>query len=122
MLFDADLLVVSICPTPRFFYIVVPDANPRIPNPTQVARWALLSCAAVYKDVLPSYRIRLPTEKELAMPVSKEVRKLREYESALLRGYQTYLKHLLKVWGWWWGIVCGVLVVGILTANLLVPS
>lgn len=70
----------------------------RPPHAPQVARLALLSCAAVYKDVLPSYRIRLPTEKELAMPVSKEVKKLREYESTLLRAYQVYLKHLLKVW------------------------
>lgn len=53
----------------------------------------------MYKDVLPAYRIRLPTEKELAMPVSKEVKRLREYESTLLKGYQTYLKHLLKVCG-----------------------
>jgi nucleolar complex protein 3 len=54
----------------------------------QVARLAMLSLAAVFRDVLPGYRIRLPTEKELAMPVSKEQRALREHESMLLRAYQ----------------------------------
>lgn len=34
------------------------------------------------------------------MPVSKEVKVLRQYESSLLRGYQVYLKHLLKVCVW----------------------
>lgn len=54
----------------------------------QVARLAMLSLAAVFKDVLPGYRVRLPTEKELAMPISKDVKKVRDYESALLRSYQ----------------------------------
>ena len=48
----------------------------------------MLSLAAVFRDILPGYRVRLPTEKELAVAVSKEVKKLREYESALLRAYQ----------------------------------
>lgn len=54
----------------------------------QVARLAMLSLAAVFKDVAPGYRIRLPTDKELAMPVSKDVKRLRDYESSLLRSYQ----------------------------------
>ncbi len=48
----------------------------------------MLSLAAVFKDVAPGYRIRLPTDKELAMPVSKDVKRLRDYESAILRSYQ----------------------------------
>ncbi len=48
----------------------------------------MLSLAAVFKDILPGYHVRLPTEKELAMPVSKEVKKVRDYEGALLRSYQ----------------------------------
>lgn len=48
----------------------------------------MLSLAAVFRDILPGYRVRLPTEKELAVAVSKEVKKLREFESALLRAYQ----------------------------------
>ena len=35
-----------------------------------------------------SYRIRLPTEKELEMKVSKDVKKMRFYESTLLSAYK----------------------------------
>ena len=48
----------------------------------------MVSLAAVFKDILPGYRIRPPTDKEKAMSVSKEVRKLREHESSLLSQYQ----------------------------------
>eukprot|EP00884_Botryococcus_braunii_P002153 jgi/Botrbrau1/11939/Bobra.341_1s0006.1 len=59
-----------------------------------VARWAMLSLLAVFRDIIPGYRIRPPTEKELAMPVSKEIKKLQEFESAMLASYQAYLKGL----------------------------
>ena len=48
----------------------------------------MLSLAAVFKDILPGYRIRPPTDKELSMAVSKDVKKLRDHESGLLRAYQ----------------------------------
>ncbi|XP_031375664.1 nucleolar complex-associated protein 3-like [Punica granatum] len=35
----------------------------------------LLSLSAVFKDIIPGYRIRLPTEKELEMKVSKDVKR-----------------------------------------------
>ena len=54
----------------------------------QVARLAMVSQAAVFRDIAPGYRVRLPTDKELAMPVSKDVRRLRDHEAALLRAYQ----------------------------------
>jgi hypothetical protein len=56
----------------------------------QVVRLAMLSLLAVFRDVLPGYRIRLPTEKELAMPVSKDVKRTRDYEATLLRLYQVH--------------------------------
>lgn len=55
---------------------------------SQVARLAMLSLLAVFKDILPGYRIRLPTEKELEVPVSKEVKQTRDYESMQVRLYQ----------------------------------
>lgn len=61
-----------------------------------VSRLGMVSAAAVYKDIAPGYRIRLPTEKELQVVVSKDVRALRDYESALLRGYQAFLRTLLS--------------------------
>lgn len=54
----------------------------------QISRLAMLSLLAVFKDILPGYRIRLPTEKELEIPVSKEVKQTRDYESMQLRLYQ----------------------------------
>ena len=54
----------------------------------QVSRLAMLSLLAVFKDVLPGYRIRLPSKKELEVPVSKEVKQMRDYESMQLRFYQ----------------------------------
>ena len=48
----------------------------------------MLTLAAVYKDILPGYKIRLPTDKEQGVSLSKEVRKLREHEALLLSTYQ----------------------------------
>ncbi|KAG2485768.1 hypothetical protein HYH03_015482 [Edaphochlamys debaryana] len=62
---------------------------------SMVSRLAMLSLLAVFKDILPGYRIRPPTEKELEVKVSKEVAKLRDHEQALLKAYQTYLRSLL---------------------------
>ena len=62
----------------------------------QVTRLAMLSLLAVMKDLIPGYRIRSTSEREQeGVVISKEVRKLWEYESALLKSYQTYLKTLL---------------------------
>ncbi|GAX79807.1 hypothetical protein CEUSTIGMA_g7247.t1 [Chlamydomonas eustigma] len=63
---------------------------------SQVSRLALLSLLAVFRDIIPGYRIRPPTDQELQVKVSKEVQKLRDYEAALLRSYQTYLKILVS--------------------------
>lgn len=46
-------------------------------------------------DAYYSYRIRLPTEKELEMKVSKEVKKMRLYESTLLKAYKVSIYTIL---------------------------
>ena len=61
-----------------------------------VQRLALLSMVAVLRDVLPAYRIRLPTDKELTMQVSRDIHELREYEKTLLRAYDDCLGTLKK--------------------------
>jgi len=53
-----------------------------------VQQLVLLSLLAVFRDIIPSYRIRLPTEAELSQKVSKEVKRVREYERAMLASYQ----------------------------------
>ena len=54
----------------------------------QVACVAMLSLTAVFRDIAPGYAVRLPTDKELEMAVSKDVRATRDFESSLLRAYQ----------------------------------
>ncbi|KAI5067225.1 hypothetical protein GOP47_0017753 [Adiantum capillus-veneris] len=61
-----------------------------------VSSMAMLSLLAVFKDIVPGYRIRLPTQKELEMQVSKEVKKLRDFETKLLKCYQRYVQFLIK--------------------------
>ena len=53
-----------------------------------IQRLALLSAVAVLRDLIPAYRIRPPTDKELKMQVSKDVEVLREFERKLLQHYE----------------------------------
>jgi nucleolar complex protein 3 len=62
-------------------------------NPT-VKKLALATQCAVYKDIIPGYRIRPWSEDDVSSKLSKDVRKLRTYEQALVTGYQTYVKEL----------------------------
>ncbi len=62
------------------------------------ARLALLSLLAIFQDILPSDRIRLPTEAEMKVRVSKEVKQTWDYERKLLQAYQRYLQLLEKTW------------------------
>ncbi|KAL6975061.1 hypothetical protein U1Q18_023856 [Sarracenia purpurea var. burkii] len=62
-----------------------------------IAVLGLKSLLAVFKDIIPGYRIRLPTEKEQEMVVSQAVKKMRFYESTLLSVYKTYLQRLIAL-------------------------
>lgn len=62
------------------------------------AQLAIMSLLAIFKDILPAYRIRVPTAQEMAVKVSKETKKMWDHESALLHQYQQYLKLLEKTW------------------------
>ena len=60
-----------------------------------VVRLATLSQTAVLMDILPDFRIRLPTAKEQAgVTLSRDVRDARAFDRALLQGYQRFLKLL----------------------------
>lgn len=63
------------------------------PNST-IRKLALATQLAVYKDIIPGYRIRPASEEEMKAKLSKDVRKLRDFEQALVRGYQGYVKNL----------------------------
>uniref|UniRef100_A0A6B2KZ52 Nucleolar complex protein 3 homolog n=1 Tax=Arcella intermedia TaxID=1963864 RepID=A0A6B2KZ52_9EUKA len=62
-----------------------------------IKKYIILSELAVYKDIIPGYKIRLPSEKDLQVKVSKEVKKLRAYEAFLLQSYQKYLHYLSHI-------------------------
>jgi nucleolar complex protein 3 len=64
---------------------------------TTIKKLALTIQMAVYKDVIPGYRIRPLSEEDMETKVSREVRKLRAYEQALVGGYQGYIRELLKL-------------------------
>ncbi|KAI9334191.1 nucleolar complex-associated protein-domain-containing protein [Pilaira anomala] len=59
-----------------------------------VKKLALLTQLAVYKDIIPGYRIRPLTALEEETQVSREVKKMREFEKSLLSNYELYLKDL----------------------------
>ena len=63
------------------------------PHPT-VKKLALASQMAVYRDVIPGYRIRSNSAANAESNVSKDVRKLRNFEQSLVSAYQVYLRDL----------------------------
>lgn len=65
-------------------------------NPT-IKKLALATQLAIYKDVIPGYRIRPLGEINKDEKISKDVRRLRSYEQALVSGYQDYVKELAKI-------------------------
>ena len=62
-------------------------------NPT-IKKLALATQLAVYKDVIPGYRIRPIAEMDQTEKVSKDVRRLRTFEQSLVSSYQIYIKDL----------------------------
>lgn len=61
-----------------------------------VKKLALATQLAVFKDVIPGYRIRPLGELDMTEKVSKEVRRLRTFEQGLVSSYQNYIKELAK--------------------------
>lgn len=61
-----------------------------------IKKLCLATQLAVYKDVIPGYRVRPASEDPAGQKLSKEVMKVRTYEHALVVGYQNYLKDLAK--------------------------
>lgn len=59
-----------------------------------VRKYALVSMAEVFKDIVPGYRLRVPTEKERSNKVKKETKALWDYEASFLLNYKIYLEFL----------------------------
>jgi len=62
----------------------------------KISLLAQLSEAEVLGDLIPMYRIRLPTAEELKQPASKEVAATRAYESRFLNAYTRFVNFLLE--------------------------
>ncbi|PFH54386.1 hypothetical protein AMATHDRAFT_72874 [Amanita thiersii Skay4041] len=73
-------------------------SSPNHPEPVQndnvIRKLAILSQLAVFKDIIPGYRIRALTEKEKEEKVSQIVAHLRDWEQGLVAVYQNYLRCL----------------------------
>ncbi|XP_043110025.1 nucleolar complex protein 3 homolog [Puntigrus tetrazona] len=59
-----------------------------------VRKLVMVSLLEVFKDVVPSYRIRPLTEEEKATKVKKETLQLREFEEGIVSQYKFYLEDL----------------------------
>ncbi|MCJ1283648.1 hypothetical protein MMC26_002979 [Xylographa opegraphella] len=64
-------------------------------NPV-VKKLGLATQLAIYKDVIPGYRIRPLGDSDMTEKVSKEVRRLRAFEQGLVSSYQKYVNELAK--------------------------
>ncbi|KAK7014892.1 nucleolar complex-associated protein 3 [Favolaschia claudopus] len=73
-------------------------STPTHPEPVEndviIRKLAILSQLAVFKDIIPGYRIRSLTEKEQSEKVSQMVARTRDWEQGLVAVYQTYLRSL----------------------------
>ena len=61
---------------------------------TTIKKLGLATQLAVYKDVIPGYRIRPMAEMDQTEKVSKDVKRLRAFEQSLVSSYQAYIKDL----------------------------
>lgn len=64
-----------------------------------VRKLALGAQLAVFKDIIPGYRIRPLSKDEMNGKLSKDVRKLRTFEQGLLGGYREYVRRLERLAG-----------------------
>lgn len=74
----------------------IEDLNQLVKSPDEkISLLARLSEAEVLGDLIPMYKIRLPTAEELKQPASKEVVATRAYESRLLTSYTKFVNFLV---------------------------
>jgi nucleolar complex protein 3 len=59
-----------------------------------IQKLALATQFAIFRDVIPGYRIRPLGDEESVAKLSKDVRKLHQYEQSLLSAYQHYVQQL----------------------------
>jgi nucleolar complex protein 3 len=65
-----------------------------VANDIVIRKLAILSQLAIFKDIIPGYRIRSLTDKEKSEKVSQMVARTRDWEQGLVLVYQSYLRSL----------------------------
>ncbi|CAD0082218.1 unnamed protein product [Aureobasidium vineae] len=61
-----------------------------------VVKLCMATQLAIYRDIIPGYRIRPVSKEELKQKLSKDVRKLRNFEQMLVGGYHEYVRSLTR--------------------------
>ncbi|KAL0571688.1 hypothetical protein V5O48_010275 [Marasmius crinis-equi] len=74
--------------------ISTPTHPDPVSNDPLIRKLSILSQLAVFRDIVPGYRIRALTDKEKAEKVSQVVARTRDWEQGLVVAYQTYLRLL----------------------------
>lgn len=70
-------------------------------NDPTIRKLAILSQVAVFKDIIPGYRIRSLTDQERSEKVGQAISRLREWEQGLVGVYQKFLQLLeSEIKGW----------------------
>jgi len=64
---------------------------------TPIKLLAMATQVAVYKDIIPGYRIRPLSEEDLKGKLSKDVKRLRNFEQTLVVSYQDYINMLARM-------------------------
>lgn len=59
-----------------------------------VRKLVMVSMCEIFCDVIPGYRLRLPTAQEKEQRMKQETKKLIDYESSLLLSFKTFLEYL----------------------------
>jgi nucleolar complex protein 3 len=62
----------------------------------KITQLAIATQCAVFKDIIPGYRIRPLSEDDGKDKISKDVKKLRSYEQGMVSIYQSYVKELTR--------------------------
>jgi nucleolar complex protein 3 len=75
-----------------------PNTQTHTQSDRYIAQLAIMSLLAIFKDIIPAYRIRVPTAQEMAVKLSKETKRIWDHERQLLHNYQQYLKLLERTW------------------------
>jgi nucleolar complex protein 3 len=74
--------------------LTTPTHPEPVPNDVIIRKLSILSQLAIFKDIIPGYRIRSLTDIEKAEKVSQMVARTRDWEQGLVAVYQTYLRLL----------------------------